>query len=141
MSSPGKKPLFFFFNLSPNKQKTKHQSESNSVTSWTPSPWKASLYHAALQKVVLFLPASWLQRCLCESSEWTGDHHTQCVTPLPTPWEYNPAQPLGRLNPPPNKTSKHKTVNCNQTPTAEVGVEHWTCPGNGGGASNQTLSA
>jgi hypothetical protein len=35
---------------------------------------------------------------------------------------------MGRLRPPPRKTEKHKKANCNLTPTAEVGVEHWTCP-------------
>jgi hypothetical protein len=41
----GKKALwpFLFFSFSPNKQKTEHQSELNSVTSWTPNLWKVSL--------------------------------------------------------------------------------------------------
>jgi hypothetical protein len=40
----------------------------------------------------------------------------------PPPWEHNPAQPLGRLNPPP---AKLKSINndCNLTLTAEEGME------------------
>jgi hypothetical protein len=52
-----KKPLvvflslsFFFFFFSVNKQKTEHQSESNSATPWTLSPWKTSLSCATLKK-------------------------------------------------------------------------------------------
>jgi hypothetical protein len=36
----------FFFSFSPNKLKKEHQSDLDSVTSWTPNPWKASLHHA-----------------------------------------------------------------------------------------------
>jgi hypothetical protein len=39
--------FFLFF----NKQKIEHQSESNSVTSWTASLWKASLSHIMLREV------------------------------------------------------------------------------------------
>jgi hypothetical protein len=42
--------LFFFFFLSHNKQKSEHQSESNSATSWSPTLWKASLHHATPKK-------------------------------------------------------------------------------------------
>jgi hypothetical protein len=82
-------------------QKTEHQLESNSATSWTPSPWKPSLYHGALRKVMSFLPTSWLQSCLHESAEWTGEHHTPHMTPLPNPCKPNIA--LHRLNSLPTK--------------------------------------
>jgi hypothetical protein len=46
---------------------------------------------------------------LHETAEWTEKHHTQHATFLPTTQEHNPAQPLGRLNPPTKKkTEKHK---------------------------------
>jgi hypothetical protein len=47
--------VFCFF-LFPNKQKIEHQSESNSATSWTPSPWKASLHHATLKESTAISP-------------------------------------------------------------------------------------
>jgi hypothetical protein len=91
MSGHGeKRPLAASVFFSPNKQKTEHQSESNSVTSWIPNLWKASLYHAALKKEAPFLLASQLQSCLSETAEQTGEHHVPCMTPLPTPWENNP---------------------------------------------------
>jgi hypothetical protein len=65
--------LVLFFSV--NKQKIEHQSESNSMTSWTPNPWKASLHCAALREAVPFLPAGWLQSCLSESAERTDEHH------------------------------------------------------------------
>jgi hypothetical protein len=44
---PGKKaPWLFLFFFSSKKKKIGHQSESNSVTSWNPNPWKASLHCA-----------------------------------------------------------------------------------------------
>jgi hypothetical protein len=95
MSNPGGKNtmsvafFFFFFHFfSPNKQKTEHQSESNSAISWNPSLWKASLHHAVLKKVVPFFSASQLQSCLRETAEQTGEHHAACATPyLQPPWK------------------------------------------------------
>jgi hypothetical protein len=57
----------------------------------TPNLLKASLCHAALRKAEPFLLAEWLQSSLHESAEKIGEHHIVHVTPLPTPWEYNPA--------------------------------------------------
>jgi hypothetical protein len=61
--------FFLSFFLSPKEQKTEHQSESNSETSWTPNPWKASLHHTILKKSKPFLPASQLQSCLHETAK------------------------------------------------------------------------
>jgi hypothetical protein len=74
ISGPGKKattPISLSLSLfyPKHKQKTEQQSESNSAASWTPSPWKASLCHAALRNVAPFLPAILLQSCLCELAE------------------------------------------------------------------------
>jgi hypothetical protein len=44
-----------------------------------------------------FLPTSWLQSCLHETACWTN--RWASPTSLPIPWENNPVQPLGRLNP------------------------------------------
>jgi hypothetical protein len=63
--------------------------------------------HHTEKKVDPFLPATWFQSCLRETAELTGEHHVAHATPLPTPQENNPAQPLGRLNPS-SKTEKHK---------------------------------
>jgi hypothetical protein len=41
-------PLFFF-----NKQKIEDQPESNSVTIWTPNPWKSSLHPTTLNPVAV----------------------------------------------------------------------------------------
>jgi hypothetical protein len=35
-----------------------------------------------------------------ESTAQTGERYIPCMTPLTTPQEHNPAEPLGRLNPP-----------------------------------------
>jgi hypothetical protein len=80
--SPVDISLFFF--LSPNKQKVEHQSESNSVTFWTPSPWKASLYCATLKKKKksrAISPHQPLQSCLPKTAEQTGEDHMPCVFP------------------------------------------------------------
>jgi hypothetical protein len=62
----------------------------------------------ALKKVTPFLPTSQLQSCLPEIAEQTGEYHAACAILLPTSWENNPVQPLGRLNLSPSKTKKHK---------------------------------
>jgi hypothetical protein len=90
----------------------------NSVTSWIPNPWKVYLYPTALNPVPVsvcleksstpFLPTGQFQSCLCKPADPTGEQHAPCVTLLPTSREYNPVQPLGKLNPPLNKTEKHK---------------------------------
>jgi hypothetical protein len=69
---------------------------------------------------------------LGESAEGTGEHHAPCGTPLPTPLEQNLVQPLGRLNPHPNKTEQHKQTNL--SPTAEEGWNTEPAPENRGGA-------
>jgi hypothetical protein len=99
--SPLAASLFFF--LSHNKQKSEHQSESNSTISWNTSLWKSSLCHATLRKAAPLLPAGQLQTCLHESAEQTGEHYASPVTPISTSQEHNPAQPLSKLNTP-NKT-------------------------------------
>jgi hypothetical protein len=61
----GKKGHLFIYFSSPNKQKPEHQSESNSATSWTPSPWKASLCCTTLKKAATFsLPAGSKVACV-----------------------------------------------------------------------------
>jgi hypothetical protein len=59
---------------------------------------------------VSFLPASQFQSCLHKSTERTGEHYAPCATPLLILQEHKPAQPLGRLNPPPPHT-KLKSIN------------------------------
>jgi hypothetical protein len=66
--------LFLFsFLSSPNKQKTHHQSESNPITSWTPSPSKTSLSYTVVKTTAPFIPARLLQRYLHETAEDTGE--------------------------------------------------------------------
>jgi hypothetical protein len=72
-------------------QKTEHQLESNSVTSWMPSPWEASLHCATLKNTGPFLPASWLQSCMFETVEGIGEHHTKGVAPLSPPIKWSSA--------------------------------------------------
>jgi hypothetical protein len=82
------------------------------VTSRTPSPWKASLYHAAPKIAAPCLPANWLQNCMHETAEGTSEYHAPPVAPLPPPpqpQENNPAQTLGRLKHPPS--AKLKNIN------------------------------
>jgi hypothetical protein len=98
--SPVDISLFFF--LSPNKQKVEHQSESNSVTFWTPSPWKASLYCATLKKkkkAEPFIPTSHFKAaCLKLQNKQV---RITCHVYSPThPRQNNPMQSLGRLNAP-----------------------------------------
>jgi hypothetical protein len=45
-------------------------------------------------------------------TEQTGEHHTPLWNSLSHPWEHKPAQSLGRLIQPPNKTEQ-QTANCN----------------------------
>jgi hypothetical protein len=64
-----------------------------------PTPWQ----------LMPFLPNSWLQSCLRETSEDTGEHHVPCVASLPTPpQDKNTVQPLGGMKAPPSKTENHK---------------------------------
>jgi hypothetical protein len=64
-----------------------------------------TLFHAEKSNMP-FLHAGQVQSCFCESAEQTGEHHTPYATPLPTPQEHNLAQPLDRLNLPPEKKKK-----------------------------------
>jgi hypothetical protein len=73
------------------------------LTTWTPSPWKASPCHVTLRKfdAISCHHCLWLQTCLCinwqnkqVSTTWESPIHLQ---------EHKPAQPLGRLILP-NKT-------------------------------------
>jgi hypothetical protein len=93
--------VFFFFSsffFSSNKQKSEHQSKSYSAISWTLDCGKASLHHAALKKVVLFLPTSWLQAaCMkLQNKQVSITHHVQLPYPptgkiiLFSPWALNP---------------------------------------------------
>jgi hypothetical protein len=106
MSGPGENKLhgcfslffFPFFFLSFFSQEAEYRT-SIRIKLWNildPNP-----PYATVKNAVPSLPASQLQSCLCESAEQTVEHHTPCVTPLPNPWENNPAQPLNRLNPKP----------------------------------------
>jgi hypothetical protein len=57
-----------------------HQPQSNSATFWTPSPWKASPYLAALRKVSTISPyhCCLLQTCLCvnvQNEQVSTMHH------------------------------------------------------------------
>jgi hypothetical protein len=77
--------------------------------SYTPQHWTQSQEVSILRKMAHISPHGWFQSCLCKPADPTGEQHTPHTTPLPTPGEHNPAQPLGRLNhPSPNKTEKHK---------------------------------
>jgi hypothetical protein len=87
-----------------------HQTELNTVTSWTTSLWKAYLCPTALNPVPVsvwlekssmpFLPSSLFQSYLNKSADLTGEQHEPyAISPL-TSQEHNPAQPLGRLNHP-----------------------------------------
>jgi hypothetical protein len=64
----------------------------------------------------------------CKPADPTGEQHTPHTTPIPTPWEYNPAQPLGRLNTLPTKL---KSINGElySNNDSKGGRECWTCPG------------
>jgi hypothetical protein len=113
-----------------------YQSESNPQTSWTLKPWKASLCNTALKTTTqTFLPTCWLQSCVCETAADTGEHHTSCMAPFPSPHHTLgklSSAASGRLKPLPSKTEKHKSDNCNLTPTSAVEVELWTHPGEQG---------
>jgi hypothetical protein len=85
--SPTAISTFFFlsFFFSPNKQKTEHQSESNSVTSWTPSPQKVSPCHATLKKEASFLPTC-QSKAACmklQNEQVSITHHMQHLYPFP----------------------------------------------------------
>jgi hypothetical protein len=90
-TGPEKKKLLatFSFLSSSNKQKTKHQSESNPATFWTPSPWKASLHQATLKTTVPFLPDSWLQSTSVKLQKIQVSimHHMWLPYPSPYPWK------------------------------------------------------
>jgi hypothetical protein len=111
-------PLLFSFL---HQAEIEHQPESNSMTSWILSPWKASPMPCCTEKSWHHFSPSLLapNGPVRQLAEQTGEYHTPCRTPLltPTPQEHKPVQPLGRLIPP-QKTEK-QTANCNQTRTAE----------------------
>jgi hypothetical protein len=70
--------LFFF--LSTNKQKTAHQSESNSAISWTPAhrkpPYTAP--HRKKKQTHFFLPAGFKAACVKLQNEQVNiTHHAQ----------------------------------------------------------------
>jgi hypothetical protein len=101
-----------------HQAETENQTESNSVTSWTPSLWKAS--HAMLhwEKLSPFLPTTAGSKPAWVSiGKWTGEHHTQCGTPLPIPQEHNQCRPWADW-PSLNKTEK-QMANSNLTWTVE----------------------
>jgi hypothetical protein len=108
------------------------------VTSWTPSPWKASLRHTALKQNGAISPHCLAPKLLAlnwRTNRWAS--YTTCNS-LTHSRENNPAQPLGRLNTTP---AKLKQTVCNLTLTVEVGVKCWICPRQAGdGAVSQTLS-
>jgi hypothetical protein len=60
------------------------------------------------KSVTPFLPTSQFQSCLHKPADPTDEKHSPDATPLPSPREHNPVQPLGRLNLCLNKTEKHK---------------------------------
>jgi hypothetical protein len=98
---PGKKYLdsFFLFFFFPFNKKIEHQSELNSMTSWTLSLWKVSLCPAVVKKVSVIvcleksgmpsLPCGWFQNCLSKPADSTGEQHATHTTPLPTPPQGN----------------------------------------------------
>jgi hypothetical protein len=74
-SSPGKPPP----SPSSIKLKIKDQVESNSVTSWTPSPWKDTSHCTTLKKVGTIYPhCCWLQTCL--HMNWQTNRWVSCTT-------------------------------------------------------------
>jgi hypothetical protein len=101
-----------------------HQSESNSVTAWTPSLWKPP--HAMLhwEKVAWFLPTA----SACSKPAYVSTDRTNKW--VPHSMQNSPIHPgnIKQHSPwagwlPPNKTEK-QTANCNQTWTVE-GVGVW----------------
>jgi hypothetical protein len=64
--------------------------------------------HHTGKKVVPFFPPRAGSKAVCIKlqNKQTGEHYTPCATPLPTPGEHKPAQPLGRLNHPLSPHSK-----------------------------------
>jgi hypothetical protein len=106
VSCPGKKAHQPFLSLSffsPNKQKSVHQSESNSATSWTRSPWKASLCGCCTEKRDFSPMASCKAACMNLQNEQV---RSPTMHDSPTyPREHNPVYLLDRLNPtlPPTK--------------------------------------
>jgi hypothetical protein len=86
-SSLGKKApncfslLFFFsFHSSPNKQKTASiRIKPYNILDLEP------MKSLPTSQCMPFLPDSWLQTCLLETAEDTGEQHVPQATPLPTP--------------------------------------------------------
>jgi hypothetical protein len=99
------------------------------VTFCTTNLWKASLRYAELREETChFSPpagskAAWVN---LQNKQVSIMHHTWL--PYLSPWEHNPAQPLDKWNPYPQQNWKAQTVNCILIPTAEMEVEHLTCP-------------
>jgi hypothetical protein len=87
---------FFLLFCFLHQAETEHQSESNSVTPWTPSPWKASPCHAALRKdgAISTHCHCWHQTCMHKICR-TSENHTSCGTSLPTHWDHKLVQPMG----------------------------------------------
>jgi hypothetical protein len=99
VSFPGKKApwpfLFFsilFFSL--NKQKTEHQSESNSVTFWTSNLWKTSLYHVMLREAACHFspPAGYKAACVNLQTEQLTVPTVHTSSPLQSVTQHPPLQ-------------------------------------------------
>jgi hypothetical protein len=139
-SSPGKKSppshfslslslSFFFFLLLTSRKQSINQNQ----TLWHPGPLDHGKppYTMLHWKKQAISPHQLTAKLLAWNSRRIGEHHTLHATLLLSPWKIIQHSHWADWAPTHSKTEKHKTVNCNLTPTAEVGVEGWTCPENG----------
>jgi hypothetical protein len=151
VSTLGKKAPWQFFLpfFSFNKQKTEHQWESNTTTSWIPNSWKASYALpcrtesqevCALRKEAYHYtpPASFKAVCINLQTQQVSNTHHKWL-PHPSPKNIIQCSP-GWVEPLTQQNWKSWTENCNLTLTAGVGWNAEPAIENWGGASSLTLS-